>query len=541
MLTISTRIRSTYSRYHHQHSRALSTTVQIQQQTSTFNRSWKGTKTNGESTKLYTGGQFIDSQTNSWLDVHNPATQEILTKVPKPTTQELDQIVSRAQDAYHTWKDTSVLSRQQIMIKLQALIKENHDDLARSIVLEQGKTFSDAKGDVHRGLQVVEAACSLPQLLMGEKLEVSKDMDTETRKAPLGVTAAICPFNFPAMIPLWNILSIACGNSLILKPSERDPGASMMIAELAEMAGLPSGVLSIAHGGVDTVNYLCDHPQIKAISFVGSDHAGKHIYSRAGANGKRVQANLGAKNHCVVMPDASKNLTLNSIAGAAFGAAGQRCMALSVMITVGQSSDWVSELVERARQLKIGEGFQEQTEVGPVISPQSKQRIISIIDASEKEGAQVLLDGRQVDVKGYPNGNWVGPTILQASPGMSCYEEEIFGPVLTVVNVSNLDEAIEMINRNKYGNGTAIFTRDGAAARRFEKEVEAGQIGINVPVPVPLPMFAWSGNKGSVLGGHSLYGKLGVEFWTQNKTTTAFWRSADAVGNRADVSMPTHR
>ncbi|KAA1139085.1 hypothetical protein PGTUg99_035729 [Puccinia graminis f. sp. tritici] len=541
MLTISTRIRSTYSRYHHQHSRALSTTVQIQQQTSTFNRSWKGTKTNGESTKLYTGGQFIDSQTNSWLDVHNPATQEILTKVPKPTTQELDQIVSRAQDAYHTWKDTSVLSRQQIMIKLQALIKENHDDLARSIVLEQGKTFSDAKGDVHRGLQVVEAACSLPQLLMGEKLEVSKDMDTETRKAPLGVTAAICPFNFPAMIPLWNILSIACGNSLILKPSERDPGASMMIAELAEMAGLPSGVLSIAHGGVDTVNYLCDHPQIKAISFVGSDHAGKHIYSRAGANGKRVQANLGAKNHCVVMPDASKNLTLNSIAGAAFGAAGQRCMALSVMITVGQSSDWVSELVERARQLKIGEGFQEQTEVGPVISPQSKQRIISIIDASEKEGAQVLLDGRQVDVKGYPNGNWVGPTILQASPGMSCYEEEIFGPVLTVVNVSNLDEAIELINRNKYGNGTAIFTRDGAAARRFEKEVEAGQIGINVPVPVPLPMFAWSGNKGSVLGGHSLYGKLGVEFWTQNKTTTAFWRSADAVGNRADVSMPTHR
>ncbi|KAA1076033.1 hypothetical protein PGT21_032565 [Puccinia graminis f. sp. tritici] len=541
MLTISTRIRSTYSRYHHQHSRALSTTAQIQQQTSTFNRSWKGTKTNGESTKLYTGGQFIDSQTNSWLDVHNPATQEILTKVPKPTTQELDQIVSRAQDAYHTWKDTSVLSRQQIMIKLQALIKENHDDLARSIVLEQGKTFSDAKGDVHRGLQVVEAACSLPQLLMGEKLEVSKDMDTETRKAPLGVTAAICPFNFPAMIPLWNILSIACGNSLILKPSERDPGASMMIAELAEMAGLPSGVLSIAHGGVDTVNYLCDHPQIKAISFVGSDHAGKHIYSRAGANGKRVQANLGAKNHCVVMPDASKNLTLNSIAGAAFGAAGQRCMALSVMITVGQSSDWVIELVERARQLKIGEGFQEQTEVGPVISPQSKQRIISIIDASEKEGAQVLLDGRQVDVKGYPNGNWVGPTILQASPGMSCYEEEIFGPVLTVVNVSNLDEAIELINRNKYGNGTAIFTRDGAAARRFEKEVEAGQIGINVPVPVPLPMFAWSGNKGSVLGGHSLYGKLGVEFWTQNKTTTAFWRSADAVGNRADVSMPTHR
>ncbi|KAI9611063.1 hypothetical protein H4Q26_008910 [Puccinia striiformis f. sp. tritici PST-130] len=537
MLSIRARVWATHSAY--QHCRWLSGSASINQQSHTFSRSWKGTSTNGQTTKLYTDGQFIDSQTGSWFDVHNPATQEILTKVPKSTTQELDQIVNRAQDAYLDWKDTSILSRQQIMIRLQALIKEHQDDLARSIVLEQGKTFSDAKGDVHRGLQVVEAACSLPQLLMGEKLEVSKDMDTETRKAPLGVTAAICPFNFPAMIPLWNILSVACGNSLILKPSERDPGASMMIAELASMAGLPAGVLSIAHGGVETVNYICDHPAIKAISFVGSDHAGKHIYSRAGANGKRVQANLGAKNHCVVMPDASKNLTLNSITGAAFGAAGQRCMALSVMITVGKSAEWVDELVERASKLKLGEGFQEQTEVGPVISPQSKARIISLIDASEKEGGKILLDGRKVEVHGYPNGNWVGPTIIQASPGMSCYE--IFGPVLTIVNVSNLDEAIELINRNKYGNGTAIFTRDGAAARRFEREVEAGQIGINVPVPVPLPMFAWSGNKGSVLGGHSLYGKLGIEFWTQNKTTTALWRSDDAVGNRADVSMPTHR
>ncbi|POW10823.1 hypothetical protein PSTT_05735 [Puccinia striiformis] len=433
MLSIRARVWATHSAY--QHCRWLSGSASINQQSHTFSRSWKGTSTNGQTTKLYTDGQFIDSQTGSWFDVHNPATQEILTKVPKSTTQELDQIVN-------------------------PLIKEHQDDLARSIVLEQGKTFSDAKGDVHRGLQVVEAACSLPQLLMGEKLEVSKDMDTETRKAPLGVTAAICPFNFPAMIPLWNILSVACGNSLILKPSERDPGASMMIAELASMAGLPAGVLSIAHGGVETVNYICDHPAIKAISFVGSDHAGKHIYSRAGANGKRVQANLGAKNHCVVMPDASKNLTLNSITGAAFGAAGQRCMALSVMITVGKSAEWVDELVERASKLKL-----------------------------EKEGGKILLDGRKVEVHGYPNGNWVGPTIIQASPGMSCYEEEIFGPVLTIVNVSNLDEAIELINRNKYGNGTAIFTRDGAAARRFEREVEAGQIGINVPVPVPLPML----------------------------------------------------
>lgn len=503
--------------------------------------SWRGTAVDGKPTKLFSDGQFIDSQSKSWIPVHNPATQEVLTQVPNPTSQELDRIISGAQSAYHTWKNSSILTRQQVMIRLQALIKQHTDDLARSIVLEQGKTFTDAKGDVHRGLQVVEAACAIPQLLMAEKLEVSKDMDTETRKAPLGLTAAICPFNFPAMIPLWNILSIACGNSLIIKPSERDPGACMIIAELAEMAGLPPGVLSIAHGGVETVNYLCDHPAIKAISFVGSDRAGQHIYSRASSNGKRAQANLGAKNHCVVMPDASENLTLNSITGAAFGAAGQRCMALSVMITIGDSSHLVNQLVERASKLKIGSGFEEQTEVGPVISPESKRRILSIIDKSEKEGGKILLDGRRAEVKDYPSGNWVGPTIIEASPGMTCYEEEIFGPVLTIVNVSSLDEAIELINRNKYGNGTAIFTRDGAAARRFEREVEAGQIGVNVPVPVPLPMFAWSGNKGSVLGGHSLYGKLGIEFWTQLKTTTTLWRSADAIGTRAEVSMPTHR
>ncbi|POV98165.1 hypothetical protein PSHT_14171 [Puccinia striiformis] len=551
MLSIRTRVWATHSAY--QHYRWLSGSASINQQSHTFSRSWKGTSTNGQTTKLYTDGQFIDSQTGSWFDVHNPRIDPVglraigysrdLNQSPQvdhPRARSDRQSCSRCVSGL---ENTSILSRQQIMIRLQALIKEHQDDLARSIVLEQGKTFSDAKGDVHRGLQVVEAACSLPQLLMGEKLEVSKDMDTETRKAPLGVTAAICPFNFPAMIPLWNILSVACGNSLILKPSERDPGASMMIAELASMAGLPAGVLSIAHGGVETVNYICDHPAIKAISFVGSDHAGKHIYSRAGANGKRVQANLGAKNHCVVMPDASKNLTLNSITGAAFGAAGQRCMALSVMITVGKSAEWVDELVERASKLKLGEGFQEQTEVGPVISPQSKARIISLIDASEKEGGKILLDGRKVEVHGYPNGNWVGPTIIQASPGMSCYEEEIFGPVLTIVNVSNLDEAIELINRNKCTMGTVPQSSPGTERRRedLRGKLKPVKLGSTCPCPYLFPCFAWSGNKGSVLGGHSLYGKLGIEFWTQNKTTTALWRSDDAVGNRADVSMPTHR
>ncbi|KAI8457172.1 methylmalonate-semialdehyde dehydrogenase [Phakopsora pachyrhizi] len=510
-------------------------------QTNNTTKSWEGTSIQGSNTKLFCGGKFKDSSATSWSDVHNPATQELLTRVPNSTVKELDEIVDNAEQAYKKWKDSSILSRQQILLRFQDLLKSNLDEIAKSIVLEQGKTFADAKGDVHRGIQVVEEACALPRLLMGDKLEVSKDMDTQTRKASLGVTAAICPFNFPAMIPLWSILSVACGNSLIIKPSERDPGASMIIAELAAMAGFPTGVLSVAHGTVDIVNYICDNPKIKAISFVGSDHAGKHIYDRAGKTGKRVQANLGAKNHCVIMPDASRNLTLNSVVGAAFGAAGQRCMALSVAITVGESSEWVNELVERAQKLKLGQGFDPDAEIGPVISREAKKKIVSLIGSAEREGGQILLDGRNAKVEGYPDGNWVGPTIILGGPGMECYEKEIFGPVLTVINVATLDEAIQLINKNRYGNGTAIFTRDGAVARHFEKNVEAGQIGVNVPVPVPLPMFAWSGNKGSVLGGHSLYGKLGIEFWTQNKTTTSLWQSIDAAGREATVSMPTPR
>jgi len=367
-------------------------------------------------------------------------------------------------------------------------------------------------------------------------------MDTETRKAPLGVGAAICPFNFPAMIPLWSIpMAVATGNSLIVKPSERDPGATMIVAELCEQAGLPKGVVSVLHGSVDTVNFICDEPLIKAISFVGSDKAGAYIYDRGGRNGKRVQANMGAKNHGVLMPDANRNFALNSIAGAAFGAAGQRCMALSVLVTVGNTDSWIPELIERANQLKIGNGFGDGIDIGPVISPQAKERIESLIASCEQEGGKILLDGRGVKVDGYPNGNWVGPTILEATSDMKCYQEEIFGPVLTIVKVGTLDEALDLINKNRYGNGTAIFTQSGATARRFEKEVDVGQIGINVPIPVPLPMFAWSGSRGSVLGQTSLYGKGGIDFWTQYKTVTALWRAQDAITSTADVAMPTHK
>ncbi|KZO89788.1 methylmalonate-semialdehyde dehydrogenase [Calocera viscosa TUFC12733] len=503
---------------------------------------WKGTSTSGGPSLNLIGGDWTPGRgVTEWLDVHDPSTQALLTRVPQTPRADMLRLVDGAQAAFEAWSETSVLRRQDVLLKLQALIKDHTDDIARSIVLEQGKTFADAKGDVLRGLQVVIAAAGIPSLLMGDKLEVAKDMDTETRRVPLGVGAAICPFNFPAMIPLWSIaMAIATGNTLIVKPSERDPGATLIIAELAERAGLPKGVLSVLHGSVPAVNFLCEEPRIKAISFVGSSHAGKYIYDKAGANGKRVQANLGAKNHCIIMPDANRNHTLNSIVGAAFGAAGQRCMALSVLVTVGDTEEWLPDLIERAQKLKVGNGFDEEVDIGPLISPAAKQRVEGVIASAEKEGGKILLDGRGVKVPGYPDGNFVGPTSIQADVNMTCYKEEIFGPVLVIVKADTLDDAIKLINRNEYGNGAAIFTRSGAVARKFEKEINVGQIGINVPIPVPLPMFSWSGNKGSVLGQTSLYGPLGIEFWTQHKTTTALWRSEDALESKAATVMPTH-
>ncbi|KIY66164.1 methylmalonate-semialdehyde dehydrogenase [Cylindrobasidium torrendii FP15055 ss-10] len=506
-----------------------------------LSEAWKGTSATGGNTKNFIAGQFSDSQTSKWIDVVDPSTQTLLTKVPESTPDEFENAVDAASDAFKTWSRTSVLSRQRFAIELQSLLRQNADYIANSIVLEQGKTLPDAHGDLLRGLQVVETAIGVTSTLVGEKLEVSRDMDTYVRKAPLGVCASIAPFNFPAMIPLWSIpMAAVTGNTLILKPSERDPGAAMIIAELCQRAGLPDGVLNVVHGGVDTVNAICDHPSIRAISFVGGDKAGKHIYERGTKNGKRVQANLGAKNHAVIMPDANKNLALNSLIGAAFGAAGQRCMAISVALLIGEAQTWLPELVERASQLKTSGGFEDGTDVGPVISPTSKSRIVNLISSAEEQGGKILLDGRNIQVPEYPEGNFVGPTVIEADTSMSCYNEEIFGPVLVVVKADTLDDALDIINANKYGNGSAIFTQSGATARKFETEVNVGQIGINVPIPVPLPMFAWSGNKGSVLGDIGFYGKSGLNFYTQNKTTTSLWKAEDAIGNRASVNMPTH-
>ncbi|KAJ3208915.1 hypothetical protein HK099_008614 [Clydaea vesicula] len=494
-------------------------------------------------TPLYINGEFIDSKTDKWFELRNPATQKLVTYVPQATSDEMNLAGKIAGDAFKTWKKTSILTRQRVMLELQALIRENMDDIAKSITTEQGKTFADAKGDVLRGLQVVEHACSIPTLLMGEKLPVSRDMDTYSYKEPLGVVGGIMPFNFPAMIPLWVFpLAIACGNTCIIKPSERDPGATIMLAKLAEKAGVPKGVLNVIHGGVDAVNFVCDHPAIKAISFVGSDHAGKYIFQRGTANGKRVQSNLGAKNHGVIMPDANKNYTLNSLVGAAFGAAGQRCMALSTVVFVGKSKEWLPELVERAKQLKVSEGFVDGTDVCPLISADAKKRVESLIQSGVDQGATLLLDGRGSKPKNFETGNFVGPTILaNVTKDMKCYTEEIFGPVLVCLNAETLDDALEIINANQYGNGTAIFTNSGSAARKFTEEVDVGQVGINVPIPVPLPMFSFTGSRGSIQGDLNFYGKTGVQFYTQLKTVTALWRHEDVTSTTATVNMPTQK
>ncbi|KAJ1548246.1 hypothetical protein HK096_006441 [Nowakowskiella sp. JEL0078] len=351
------------------------------------------------SQKLFVNGKFVDSISTKFFDIRNPASHDLVSRVPQPTIDELQNSTKAAAIAFKSWKKSSILTRQRIMLDLQHLIRQNMSIIAEAITNEQGKTLADAHGDVLRGLQVVEYACSIPTLLLGESLPVSRDMDTYTIRQPLGVVAGIIPFNFPAMIPLWIFpLAIACGNTCVIKPSERDPGAMMIMADLAKRAGVPDGVLNVVHGAVDTVNFLCDSPDIKAISFVGSDVAGKHIFERASRTGKRVQANLGAKNHGVIMSDANKNHTLNSLVGAAFGAAGQRCMALSTVVFVGEARSWIGDLVDRAKKLKVTSGFESDADLGPLISIQAKKRVEDIIQSSIDEGATLLLDGRGIMV-----------------------------------------------------------------------------------------------------------------------------------------------
>uniref|UniRef100_A0A5B6YIM1 methylmalonate-semialdehyde dehydrogenase (CoA acylating) n=1 Tax=Davidia involucrata TaxID=16924 RepID=A0A5B6YIM1_DAVIN len=481
------------------------------------------------------GGRFVDSLSKVSIDVLNPATQQVVSQVPLTTNEEFRAAVFAAKRAFPSWRNTPVTTRQRIMFKLQELIRRDIDKLASNITTEQGKTLKDVYSDVLHGLEVVEHACGMTTLQMGEFVsDVSKGIDTYSLREPLGVCAGICPFNFSAMIPLWMFpVAVTCGNTFILKPSEKDPGASIILAELAMEAGLPNGVLNIVHGTNDIVNAICDDEDIKAISFVGSDTAGMHIYERASGKGKRVQSNMGAKNHAIVMPDASTDATLNALVAAGFGAAGQRCMPLSTVVFVGGSKSWEDKLVERAKALKVNAGTEPDADLGPVISKQAKGRICRLIQNGVDNGARLVLDGRNIVVPRYERGNFIGPTILSdITDEMECYKEEIFGPVLLCMQADSLDEAINIINRNKYGIGASIFTTSGAAARKFQTEIEAGQVGINVPIPTPLPFFSFTGSKASFGGDLNFYGKAGIHFYTQIKTVTQQWKdfsSSDGV------------
>lgn len=490
----------------------------------------------------FINGNFEDSKAQQWIEVVNPATQEVVSLLPQSTPEELARAEAGAQEAYLKWREVSISQRQRVFFKFQQLIRDNTESLAHSITTEQGKTLADARGDVFRGLEVIESACGAAPLMMGETLgNLARGIDTYSYRQPLGVIAGICPFNFPAMIPMWMLgIATVTGNSMILKPSEKDPGATMLLAKLAQEAGLPDGVLQVVHGAHDTVNFLCDAPKVRAISFVGGNSAGEYIFDRGTKNGKRVQANLGAKNHATIMPDADKESTINALVGAAFGAAGQRCMALSTVIFVGDTVKWLPEIVEKARVLRVGNGIDDTTDVGPVITPESKNRVESLIQAGVDDGAELLLDGRGVKPAGCENGNFVGPTVLHGVNHTNrAYTEEIFGPVLVTLSVDSLDEAIAFTNANPYGNGCAIFTSSGAVARKYQHEIDVGQVGINVPIPVPLPMFSFTGSRGSIRGDLHFYGKQGVQFCTQVKTITSNWDYKPAASGPS-MSMPTH-
>lgn len=492
--------------------------------------------------ELLINGEFVESKTSHWQDIVNPATQEVLGQVPFATAEEVNAAIAAAQNAFASWRQTPIQARMRIMLKLQDLIRTNLKSIAQVLTAEQGKTLADAEGDIQRGLEVVEHACSIGSLQMGEYIEgVARGVDTYTLQQPLGVCAGITPFNFPAMIPLWMFpMAIVCGNTFVLKPSEQDPLSTMMLVELAIQAGVPAGVLNVVHGGKEVVDLLCTHRDIKAISFVGSTAVGTHVYNLAGQHGKRVQSMMGAKNHVVVMPDANKEQTLNALVGAAFGAAGQRCMALSVAVMVGETKHWVDELVNKTKTLKVNAGHEPNTDVGPVISTRAKSRVIDLINSGVEQGAEMLLDGRDVQVPGYEQGNFVGPTIFnQVTTDMRIYKEEVFGPVLAIMHVDTLEQAIALINANPFGNGVGLFTQNGNTARTFQNQIDIGQVGINIPIPVPVPFFSFTGSRGSKLGDLGPYGKQAVQFYTQTKTITSRWFEDDqeTTGVNTTISL----
>lgn len=490
---------------------------------------------------LFIDGEFVQSSSNQWIDVTNPATQEVIAQVPCATDDEMNLAIASANEAFKTWKEVAISERARVMMRYAALLKEHQEEIAGIICEELGKTHEDAMGDVWRGIEVVEHAANIPSMMMGETVEnVARGIDTYSYTQPLGVCAGITPFNFPAMIPLWMFpLAVACGNTFILKPSEQDPLTPTRLVELFVEAGAPKGVIQVVHGTKTQVDRILHEPSVKAISFVGSVGVGQYIYKTGTDNMKRVQAFLGAKNHMVVMPDANKDAVVNNIVGASVGAAGQRCMAISVAVFVGAAKEWIPEIREKLASVQPGHYSDKNAAYGPQITGQAKQRILALIEQGKQEGANCVLDGSQCTVEGYPDGNWVGPTMFtDVTPDMEIYKQEIFGPVFLTTNVDTLDDAIALINANPYGNGTSIFTASGGAARKYQHEIEVGQVGINIPIPVPLPFFSFTGWKGSFAGDQHAYGKQAVKFYTETKTITARWfDDSDVQGPNMSITL----
>ena len=477
-------------------------------------------------------GAFQQSASQDWIDVTDPTSQQVIWQAPAATEDEVNRAVAAAKAAFEEWREVPTPERARLMLRYQHLLKEHHDELGELVSQETGKTVADAKGDVWRGIEVVEQAANVSALMMGETVEnVARGVDTHSWIQPLGVCAGITPFNFPAMIPLWMYpMAIACGNAFVLKPSEQDPMTPVRLAELFIEAGAPKNLLQVIHGRKEQVDQLITHPDVKAVSFVGSVPVGQHIYCTATDNMKRAQCFAGAKNHMVIMPDANPKSVVNQLVGASVGAAGQRCMAISVAVFVGSAKDMIPDLHKALEAVQPGHYSNADAAYGPQISPQAKQRVLKFIEAGKKEGAECLLDGSDCSVADYPDGNWVGPTLFRGvTPGMSIYKEEIFGPVLCCAEVETLADAIELVNNNPYGNGTSIFTNSGAAARKYQHEVEVGQVGINIPIPVPLPFFSFTGWKGSFYGDLHAYGKQAVRFYTETKTVTSRWPEEDLV------------
>jgi malonate-semialdehyde dehydrogenase (acetylating)/methylmalonate-semialdehyde dehydrogenase len=445
---------------------------------------------------------------------------------------DVNRAVRSAARAFETWSQASLAQRTKVLFAFRQLVDAHAAELAEIISDEHGKVVSDAAGEVQRGLEVVEFACGIPQLLKGEYSDqASRGVDVFSFREPLGVVAGITPFNFPVMVPMWmHPVAIACGNTFVLKPSERDPSASLRIAELWREAGLPDGVFSVVQGDRVAVEALLDHPDVAAVSFVGSTPIAHHIHRRGTENGKRVQALGGAKNHAIVLPDADPAFTAAHLAGAAFGSAGERCMAISAAVTVGPADALMEALEAEARKVRVGPGRDESSDMGPVITSAARDRIVGLIDSGEKQGANVAVDGRGLVVPGHENGFFVGPTLLDGvTPEMDVYRDEIFGPVLSVLHADTVDEAIALVNANPYGNGTAIFTGSGEAARRFQRGVKVGMIGINVPVPVPMAYYSFGGWKDSLVGQSHIHGPEGVAFYTRAKVVTSRWPQAAAT------------